>query len=136
MTESLVSHSRMFGRCNRLANERLYRACARLGEAGQTEDRERGDHPRRVLQRVEHPERYRPGLRARDRDEVFADNLAADVQGFFAVAGPVEAPAGGDMSRGSHESGRDENVGIDEHPGQGSPPDAFSGPPARLPESS
>ena len=100
------------------------------------EDRERGGHPRRVLQRVDHPERYRPGMRARDRDEVFADNLAADVQGLFAVAGPVEAPAGGDMGRGSHESGRDENVGIDEHPGQRSPPDAFSDPPVRLPKSS
>ena len=100
------------------------------------EDRERGNHLRRVLQRVDHAERYRPGLRARDRDEVFADNLAADVQGFFAVAGPVEAPASGDMGRGSHESGRDENVGIDEHPGQRSPPDAFSGPPVRLPKSS
>ena len=49
--------------------------------------------------------------------KVLADNLAADVQGFSAVARTVEASAGDHMSRRSHETGRDENVGVDEHAG-------------------
>ncbi len=39
MAENLVSHFRMLGRYNRLANERLYGACARLSDAERTRDR-------------------------------------------------------------------------------------------------
>ena len=39
MALDLLSHVRMLGRYNRLANERLYGACARLGEAERTQDR-------------------------------------------------------------------------------------------------
>ena len=49
--------------------------------------------------------------------KVFADNLAADVQGFPAIARTVEAPAGDHMGGRSHEAGRNENVGVDEHAG-------------------
>ena len=69
------------------------------------------------------------GLRAHD-------DLAADAHGFFAVAGAVEASAGGRMSRGSHEPGRNENVDVDEHTGQRPSPDKSSDPPVRRPMSS
>ena len=39
MTENLVSHFRMLSRYNRLANERLYGACARLSDAERTMNR-------------------------------------------------------------------------------------------------
>ena len=39
MTENLLSHFRMLGRYNRLANERLYGACARLSDTERTKDR-------------------------------------------------------------------------------------------------
>lgn len=39
MTENLLSHFRMLGRYNQLANERLYGACARLSDAERTKDR-------------------------------------------------------------------------------------------------
>lgn len=69
------------------------------------------------------------GLRAHD-------DLAADAHGFFAVAGAVEASAGGHMNQGSHEPGRNENVGVDEHAGQRPSPGKSSDPPARRPMSS
>ena len=39
MTENLLLHFRMLGRYNRLANERLYGACAGLRDAERTKDR-------------------------------------------------------------------------------------------------
>ena len=39
MTKNLVTHFRMLCRYNRLANERLYGACARLRDAERTKDR-------------------------------------------------------------------------------------------------
>ena len=38
MALDLLSHFRMLGRYNRLANERLYRACAKLGNSERTKD--------------------------------------------------------------------------------------------------
>ena len=57
----------------------------------------------------------------------------ADVQRFSAVAGTVEASAGGRMFRVFHETGRNENVGVNEHAGQRLWPDTSSGPPVRRP---
>ena len=97
---------------------------------------ERGDQPRYVLQCVGQGERFRPDLRARDRSEILANDLAADVQGFFAVAGAVEAPARSHMTRGVHETGCNENIGVNEHAGQRSSPGMSSGPPVKRPMSS
>ena len=99
------------------------------------QDGERGDQPRCVLQGIGHGERFRPDLRASDRSEILADDLAADVQGFFAVAGAVEAPAGGHMTKGVHETDCNENIGTNEHTDQGSSPGMSSGPPVKRPMS-
>ena len=39
MTSGLIAHFRLLGGYNRLANERLYAACAELGDAALRQDR-------------------------------------------------------------------------------------------------
>ena len=97
---------------------------------------ERRYQPRCVRECVVDGERCRPGLRAGDGNKVLADDLAADVQGFTAVADAVEVATGGDMSGGGHNTRCHENVRVDEHAGQWSLPVVFSGPPVRRPMSS